>query len=129
MSRPPGRGSQAGERFTRIPQRLVTALERGEISYAAFAVTCFLAMKADYQTGELAITLNALRDALQFRGDERTLSRALHEAADAGLIALTVRRGQRRPMLIRIDGATVISGCDLVNEPPLGGEVTSTVTM
>ncbi|HEY8777918.1 MAG TPA: hypothetical protein VIM23_03140 [Gaiellaceae bacterium] len=100
-----GRAPDSQDLFAQLPLRLHEAVRRGELTFHQFGLVAYLVGAADYRTGELATTVAALADAIQWGRSDDTLRRDLQALKAAGWIDYSVQERQRRPYILKLVGA------------------------
>jgi hypothetical protein len=62
--------------WAKMPRRLIDDLERGNITFAGFALRAWLIGRTNHKTGEYAATVSTIRDAVQWpwKSDQRSRS-------------------------------------------------------
>src|SRR5689334_21553442 len=103
-----GRRHRAREYYTRLPDRIPDALERGQLRFAGFGILCHLHYKADPERQEVVTTVRGLADSLQWDRGREQFRRELGILKSSGWIDYDVRPGQRGPLVIRLQEAALL---------------------
>lgn len=115
--------------FAQVVLALSDALNRRDLTFPQFGLAAFLALDADWRTGEAVYTLRALTDAVAWPWGPDKLLDDLKALRRAGWIEFDSRQGQRKPYVFRVTTKLVrgraASGATSDRNPPSPPEVSS----